>query len=690
MNISRVKVECFKKLFEHYKTKKYETEARFGFFNGKNFTPEITKEQYERLIYFFDKRSKFYTKKITNDVITIYNDGERKIENEDGVLCQTKQKYDLFEVSEYGLRVSFSKETPMVCSTINFSDECYSNKRQRSSFYSDEAKIKFDIDCYPDKFTVEVESVGCNYETFYQNIILIIQIIQDSEIIISSLETKKVLADYFKTSHKKKFIGVQPETLGNEKIQKGISYALTKKLDGLRGLLTNFEGNLYMISSNLTVKKLPYSCDITEKFILDGEYFRGDYHIFDICTGTGNLEQRMIQIKNIYDNIKILSHSKLWIKKYHFGDFYCSFKKLCNEMNINYDGIILVKSDFEYSKSCPLKWKPLDKTTIDFQIYKNDIDVTLYVSSGDDLEEFGKSRLESFKDFENNEIVESFYNGTEFVGLKKRPDKIKPNYVTVAHDNWNSIKHPFDIEQFKDFQSRKISSLFNMRRYHNWLKRTYIQRYSKQNVLDLACGKGGDFAKYIDANNKYIEAYDINSDSLKEANRRKDHYLVKSETKNVSIKTGKKDLNSGTLNCNIKFDLIVCNFAFHYFYKSIDIFISNILSNSKSGSIIMLTFFDGKKIKNEINDEFSIKKIGNNEVEVYIKDSVLNNPEKENIVDVDHVISSFKEYGINLLENKNFSELYHDWTSLHPSNTLDHNEKKLSFLNNVLIFKVGS
>ena len=690
MNLTRVKADCFKKLFEQYNSKDYEIEARFGSFNAKNFVPEITKEQYERLIYFFDKRSKFYTKKITNDIINVYNDGERKIENEDGVFCQTKEKHGSFEVSDYGLRVSFSKETPVTCSSINFSDVSYSNYRKRTSFCSEEAKIKFDIDQYTEKFTVEVESLGCNYETFYQNIILIMQIIQDSESIMSCIETKKVLADYYKTSHKKKFIGVQPETLGNEKIQKGISYALTKKLDGLRGLLINFEGKLYMISSNLTVKKLPFSYEINEKFILDGEYFKGDYHIFDICTGTGNLEQRIIQIKKIYDNIKTLGQSKIWIKKYHFGDFYCSFKKLYSEMNNNYDGIILVKQDFEYSKSCPLKWKPLDKSTIDFQIYKNDRDVTLYVSSGDDLEEFGKSCLDSFKDFESNDIVESLYNGTEFVGVKKRPDKIKPNYITIAQDNWNSITHPFDIENFKDFQSRKISSLFNMRRYHNWLKRIYIQRYSKQNVLDLACGKGGDFAKYIDANNKYIEAYDINADSLKEANRRKDHYLIKSETKNVLIKTGKRDLNTGTLNCNIKFDLIVCNFAFHYFYNYIDIFIANILSNSKNGSIVMLTFFDGKKIKNESNDEFSIKKMSHSEIEVYIKDSVLNIPEKENIVDIDTLISKFKEYDINLVENKSFSELYQAWESLHTSNTLSDNEKKLSFLNNVLIFKLGN
>lgn len=688
MNLNNDKVNNFKKLFAENNSKKYEIEARFGYFESRKFNPEITQEQYDRLIYFFDKRSKFYKKKITNDLVTVYNDGEKKLENEDGIVFQKKTKVGVFEVPEYGLRVSFSNEETIVGSKINFSDVSYSNSRERTSFFSEEAMIKFDIDRYPNKFTVEVEASGCSYETFYQNIILIFQIVQDTESIISFTETKKVLADYFKTSHKKKFIGVQPETLGNEKIQKGVSYALTKKLDGLRGLLVNFEGNLYMISNILTVKKLPFSYNLDEKFILDGEYFKGDYHIFDICTGSGNLDSRMIQIKKIYDNIKSLGHSKIWIKNYYFGDFYCSFTKLQKEMNVNYDGIILVKADFEYIKSCPLKWKPLERTTIDFQIYKNEIDVTLYVSSSEDIQEFRKSSLESFKGFESNEIVESMWDGKQFVGVKKRPDKIKPNYITIAQDNWNSIKHPFDIENFRDFQSRKVSSLFNMRRYHNWIKRIYIQQYSKQNVLDLACGKGGDFSKYIDSNNKYIEAYDINSISLKEASRRRDHYLEKSETKNISIKIGKKDLNLDSLVCNIKFDLIVCNFAFHYFYNCIDMFISNILSNSKNGSIIMMTFFDGKKIKNQNNDEFSIKKINNSEIEVYIKDSVLNKPEKENIVDIDNLILKFKEYDINLVENKSFSELYDSWKSLHSSNTLEDNEKDLSFLNNVLIFKV--
>jgi SAM-dependent methyltransferase len=224
-----------------------------------------------------------------------------------------------------------------------------------------------------------------------------------------------------------------------------------------------------------------------------------------------------------------------------------------------------------------------------------------------------------------------------------------------------------------------------MRRFHNFVKRKYISKYSSDTVLDLAAGKGGDFGKYIDTNNKYIEAYDNDKNSIKHAISRKDNFLLRPESKNIVINIYNKDLTTHVVKSKVKFDLIVCNFAFHYFYNSLDIFISSIINNSKENTYIILSFFDKNLIREIDTDYLNIKKINENEIEVYLRDSVLDKPRKEYLVDIENVISKFKEYDINLVENTNFSTIYKEWSTY--GNSLSDVERDFSFMNNTLVFK---
>jgi hypothetical protein len=70
-----------------------------------------------------------------------------------------------------------------------------------------------------------------------------------------------------------------------------------------------------------------------------------------------------------------------------------------------------------------------------------------------------------------------------------------------------------------------------------------------------------------------------------------------------------------------------------------------------------------------------------------MKDSVLNKPELEYIVDIPTVVSEFKKSGLEMVSNEPFKEKYGKWQKIDSKNMLSTSEQNLSFLNVVLVFK---
>jgi 2-polyprenyl-3-methyl-5-hydroxy-6-metoxy-1,4-benzoquinol methylase len=50
-----------------------------------------------------------------------------------------------------------------------------------------------------------------------------------------------------------------------------------------------------------------------------------------------------------------------------------------------------------------------------------------------------------------------------------------------------------------------------LKRFHNKIKRLLIQRFALDcdSLLDIACGRGGDLLKWVDADIKYVRGFDI-------------------------------------------------------------------------------------------------------------------------------------------------------------------------------------
>jgi hypothetical protein len=255
----------------------------------------------------------------------------------------------------------------------------------------------------------------------------------------------------------------------------------------------------------------------------------------------------------------------------------------------------------------------------------------------------------------------------------------------IANSIWKLIQNPvsiniiksgiipsdlvIDLEEdsyySKDKKDKNLSQ--NMNDFHNKYVKN-IQIYSKFknkniNLLELACGRGGDMFKWVENNYNMVIGIDVSSDNiedkkndgawsryLKLLDQSKSNdkkltdiiYLVGDVGKNIKTGEAFKEENLylskilwGTLNMadvqneELKdqwgkakggFDLLCCQFAIHYFCKNkaiFDEYIKNVVENLKDGGYFMATTFDGNTLYDKLynlNINEAITGIKNNEI----------------------------------------------------------------------------
>jgi mRNA (guanine-N7-)-methyltransferase len=88
-------------------------------------------------------------------------------------------------------------------------------------------------------------------------------------------------------------------------------------------------------------------------------------------------------------------------------------------------------------------------------------------------------------------------------------------------------------------------------------------------VLDICCGKGGDFKKFDSMNTINYRGTDIAMESVKEAVVRYNKLLPKWPARFCCADIGLADLRGGGfLDDDDEFDLVSCQFALHYLFAS--------------------------------------------------------------------------------------------------------------------------
>jgi hypothetical protein len=163
-----------------------------------------------------------------------------------------------------------------------------------------------------------------------------------------------------------------------------------------------------------------------------------------------------------------------------------------------------------------LKWKPLDKLTIDFKVYKSPSSYTLWTKEppyaaepyrrfvGNTAYPFDANTMldaTSITEAAKREgldpdgaIVELAWLHTRFSFVRFREDKEYPNSTRVAISNWVAINNPV---READIRGRNLEL---QAAYHNRCKR-YLYSLLPDNytLLDIGTGLGGDISKWSKA-----------------------------------------------------------------------------------------------------------------------------------------------------------------------------------------------
>ena len=294
------------------------------------------------------------------------------------------------------------------------------------------------------------------------------------------------------------------------------------------------------------------------------------------------------------------------------------------------------------------------------------------------LDKYGAMKCLDKNIITNNSIVEFSYDESRPEGFKWIPLRVrnsnKPNDFITAKNVWNTIHNPVttdmiltgktNIDEVFDevyysknvdsFNSRKKSKTKSLQDFHSYVKKTLIMSSSKENdtLLDISCGRGGDYNHWIEAKLGKVVGIDVNRENLENidsgaCNRILDNYNKNPLMDNIlfiwgnSIRdftngdAGKDDLNKYYLDIiygnaslekipneklrkfyklvseeeDIGFDVVSCQFSFHYFFKNqIDLrsVLRNVSRSLTIGGKFIGTCLDGKSVFNLLKDELSV------------------------------------------------------------------------------------
>jgi SAM-dependent methyltransferase len=300
-----------------------------------------------------------------------------------------------------------------------------------------------------------------------------------------------------------------------------------------------------------------------------------------------------------------------------FNQQIASFYKSITAGKIRTDGLIFC-SDDKYHDMIIYKWKPPELLTIDFYIKGGKLccganaatqkALNLIIASGSAADYMpvlfrpmicGKKIPQlSAKDAKKYEgsVVECSWATTKWKVHKERKDraldlqsgKYFGNDHRVAEFTFMMSLNPLTLEHITTppeelakqvyFRVTNQGDADMVRKYNNAVKRALINKYARHaNVVDLASGKGQDLLKYISAGVEYLAEVEQDLPAMEECVHR-----IYSQIKLLADMrpppridiipmdlmephTINRAILSGRVGPDIPINLVVCNFAIHYF-----------------------------------------------------------------------------------------------------------------------------
>tara|TARA_X000001036_G_scaffold275597_1_gene255920 strand:+ start:1052 stop:2185 length:1134 start_codon:yes stop_codon:yes gene_type:complete len=317
---------------------------------------------------------------------------------------------------------------------------------------------------------------------------------------------KKVVSCWSRVKDPDNFPGPQPVSLERSEIIKlsKYPYAVCEKTDGMRyfllvciidGLKLNF-----IIDRKFSVFEAPgaWSCASSfEGTLLDGEIVRDKdgnfiYYPHD-CILRGGINYSSDNFKKRYDHTKEISVLWRTTPQSFFTIIYKKIKNLKNLSNLlsdlstshAVDGLIFtpialpIQTGTQHSL---IKWKMPDKHTFDFEVERKGQRLDLYLFDNMSLIKYktlnkrssagrrffeALNRLEelsldglSLKDTKpvSRFIVECELDGGDYIPIKTRPDKTRPNSVRTIQRTLQNIEENITITELLDISKKLCKS----------------------------------------------------------------------------------------------------------------------------------------------------------------------------------------------------------------------------------------
>lgn len=483
------------------------------------------------------------------------------------------------------------------------------------------------------------------------------------------------------------------KNLYNKEIYKNKDdYIITDKIDGLRCIIYIEEKgnsiNVKLIMDKLyQVKEYDDEVKNGKVTIFDSECIMKkqesnivsindiSLYIFDIFM-EGDFKERMKHLIKPFPSC----HIKEFITFDKIKEFY--------EKKRNYliDGLIFVPLT---GNNPGYKWKPVKDLSIDFYVCRNKDHYILF--SGINIKDFEKLNMEYLHNYHNiipekyhsgnyfpiqfspsdnpmlyiyntnldihNTISEFIYDNGKLKFKKIREDRMIElnrgnyfgNYYKVSEMIWVTMQNPLMLDDLINpkrsyFMEDDVVMYKQLRNFNSLVKTKLLSLIPEQErrwLLDLASGKGQDLARITNLEYQNALFLDNDKNALSELINRKLNLrtnrprIVKTFVQEMDLSIDSKTIINKILTkfpqINQKvFNVIVCNFALHYFIENKENLKKVIKYFVKDGGYLIYTIFDYKKVLAILNGndtwnkyendtlKYSIKKINEEEVEVLL------------------------------------------------------------------------
>lgn len=302
------------------------------------------------------------------------------------------------------------------------------------------------------------------------------------------------------------------------------------------------------------------------------------------------------------------------------------------------------------------------------------------------------------------------------------------NNYKIALDTWHMLQYPLTIEMMGNdklvydnnyFKVHNNSVYEEQRKYNSYAKNEVLSSVKNELlnkkinlnwIIDLACGKGQDLYKINKLEFKNVLFIDKDHMAIGELIRRINSSRTKSKIYNecMDLTTNYKTvLEKIDYVKSESADLIVCNFALHYFTDKLETIenLSQLINHllSLHGKVVF-TCFDGKKVFNLLSNvervdyhenstvKYSIIKEYNNskiksfgqKIKVLLPFSGQDEYYEEYLVNIDSIENEFNKKNIILSKQGSFSEFMNKYSKVH---LLTENDKSYIDLYHYYIFE---